>query len=82
MNQQQIAAALIQEISVILSKDPSQISPDKPLGDLGIDSMAFVEILVFIEKTFQLKLIESGLAKEDFQTIHSLSLRIASELKG
>jgi len=69
---------LIDEVAAILSKDPAAILPDTPLHELGIDSLSFVELLVFIEKKFNLKLLESGLTKEDFETIHSIASRIIS----
>ena len=68
---------LVREVSVILCADPAAVKPDVPLPALGIDSMGFVELLVFIEKTFQLRLIESGLTREDFETIHALACRIS-----
>ncbi len=72
-----IEETLIQEVAVILAVDSSTISSSTPLHTLGIDSFGFVELLVFIEKTFNLKLIESGLTKEDFQTIHLLASYIS-----
>jgi acyl carrier protein len=68
-----IQKTLIQGIASITSKDEAAISADVPFHELGIDSLGFVEILVFIEKTFKLQLIETGLDKKDFATIHSLA---------
>lgn len=64
---------LIHELAAILSADPAAIEPDVPLHDIGLDSMGLVELLVMIEKTFNLNLMESGLSKEDFQTVRSLA---------
>ena len=72
-----IEETLVQEVAAILGVDSSTISSNAPLHTLGIDSFSFVELLVFIEKTFNLKLIESGLAKEDFQTLRLLALYIS-----
>jgi acyl carrier protein len=69
----EIENKLIQEIASILSRDKSSLAIDTPLHELGIDSLEFVEILVFIENTFELQLIESNLTKKDFGTIHSLA---------
>ena len=77
MNIADIEKTLIQEVTAILDVDPSTILPNVPLHTLGIDSFGFVELLVFIEKTFNLKLIESGLTKEDFQTLHLLASYIS-----
>lgn len=71
---------LIQGIASITSGDKSSIEADMPFHKLGIDSMGFVEILVFIEKTFNLKLIELDLTKKDFETIHSLASFISRKL--
>ncbi len=73
MTVQEIEDTLLQGIASITSKDASSIASDVPFHSLGIDSLGFVEILVFIEKTFNLQLIESGLNKQDFATVHSLA---------
>lgn len=73
MTSKDIEDKLIQGIASITNKDKSSIASDIPFHKLGIDSLGFVEILVFIEKTFNLQLIESGLNKKDFETIHSLA---------
>jgi acyl carrier protein len=73
----EIERVLIEEIAVILNAEAGSLSADAPLPTLGVDSMSFVELLVFIEKRFKLKLMESSLKKEDFHTIRALSARIA-----
>jgi acyl carrier protein len=67
---------LIRQIAAILAIDKEKIKPEAPLQTLGVDSLSFVELLVFIEKEFKIKLMESGLTGEDFKTIHSLARRI------
>lgn len=74
----EIENILSQEIATILSVDSSKVIPDTPLHEMGIDSLSFVELLVFIEKTFNIKLMESGLTREDFRTIRSLASSIQS----
>lgn len=68
-----IEETLIHEIATILAVNSSTISSNTPLHTLGVDSFSFVELLVFIEKTFNLKLIESGLTRKNSQTIHLLA---------
>lgn len=80
MTIQNIEDTLVQGIASILSKDKSSVAIDVPFHKLGIDSLGFVEILVFIEKTFNLQLIELGLNKKDFETIHSLASFISKKL--
>ena len=65
---------------MITNREPSAIAADKPFHELGIDSLGFVEILVFIEKAFRLQLIASDLTKNDFETIHTLASFIGKKL--
>lgn len=80
MTSKDIENKLIHGIASITSKNDSSIAADMPFHKLGIDSLGFVEILVFIEKTFNLQLIESGLDKKDFETVHSLASFIHKKL--
>jgi acyl carrier protein len=80
MTLQEIEDALIKGISAIANRDPSDIAPDRPFHELGIDSLGFVEILVFIEKRFKLELIASDLTKKDFETVRTLAASIDRSL--
>ena len=73
---------LIEEVAIILGVDPAAVNTERPLPELGMDSMGFVELLVVIEKSFNLRLIESGLSREDFGTIRALAGRISKGLQG
>jgi acyl carrier protein len=77
ISQQEAEAKLIEEVAAILCVEPSAVKPDASLPALGLDSMGFVELLVAIEKTFNVRLIESGLTREDFETVHALARRIS-----
>ena len=79
LDTKQVEEKLICQIAAILSVDSKKIKPEVPLHTLGVDSLSFVELLVFIEKEFSIKLMESGLRFEDFKTIHSLARRISKE---
>ncbi|MFA7403111.1 MAG: acyl carrier protein [Pelobacteraceae bacterium] len=80
MTTQEIENILIQGIASIKNIDAAEITPGKPFHELGIDSLGFVEILVFIEKNFKLELIASDLAKKDFESVQSLALFINRNL--
>jgi acyl carrier protein len=80
MTLQEIEATLIQGIATIANRDPSEFRPDRPFHELGIDSLGFVEILVFIEKTFKLELISTELTKKDFETVRTLAASISRSL--
>ncbi len=70
---QEIEHKLTELVASLTNRDLATIGPDMPFQELGIDSLGFVEILVFIEKTFKLQLIASDLTKKDFETIHTLA---------
>ena len=72
-----IEEILIKEVADILSMDRATVTVDVPFRSLGMTSMDFVELLVMIETTFDLNLIETDLRKEDFQAINSLASRIS-----
>jgi acyl carrier protein len=69
----EIEQKLTEFVASITNTDAVTIGPDMPFQELGIDSLGFVEILVFIEKTFKLQLIASDLTRKDFETIHTLA---------
>jgi acyl carrier protein len=73
----EVERKLIGEIATILCVDPAAVKTDVPLPSLGLDSMGFVEVLVVVEKVFNLRLMESGLTREDFETVHALACRIS-----
>ena len=79
LDTKQVEEKLIGQIAVILSVDRKKIKPEVPLHTLGVDSLSFVELLVFIEKEFSIKLMESGLQAEDFKTIQALARRISRQ---
>ncbi len=80
MTAQEIEATLVEGIASITSADTPSLSVDQPFHELGIDSLGFVEILVFIEKNFKLQLIQSDLTRKDFETIRSLAAFIHKNL--
>jgi acyl carrier protein len=77
MNTEDVVAQLKERIAFLLEKKPAEISAEQPLHEMGLDSIAFVDLLVFIEKQFKLALASSGLAQEDFKSLNCLAQRIA-----
>lgn len=72
-NAGEIAQRLIEEVAIIRSLDPATLSPETPLSEIGIDSLGLVEILVFIEKTYSLNLLESGLSRQHLRSISTIA---------
>lgn len=56
----------LERLSRILAQryklDPARLTPEQPLGALGIDSLGMVEILFFIEEEFSVHLPSEGIA--------------------
>ena len=80
MTKKAIEEKLIDGISEILSVDRSSVVSDVPFKELGLDSLGFVEMLVFIEKTFNLNMVETDLTKKDFETLNSLATFLSNKL--
>ena len=72
-NLKEIERELVRELAAILGEEESAIDAGAELNTLGVDSFSFVELLVVIEEKFGAKLMESGMTREDFRTIHSLA---------
>ena len=79
MTKLEIEQVLMKEIGIILGG--VEVGVEAPLHELGLDSMGFVELLVFIEKKFGLKLVESGLARDNFRTVRILANSIHEKLR-
>lgn len=74
----EIKMKLVEGVADILAKEPSELDTGAMLFDLGMDSLGLVETFVFIEKNFDgLKLLETGIRKENMETLDSLSEYIA-----
>ncbi len=72
-----IEAFLKQEFATVLAVDKDSIRVETPLLSLRVDSMRFVEILVIIEREYGVRLIKTGLTREDLMNIASLARCIA-----
>ena len=77
----EIESLLLQEAASILSADPSQITLDTPLYNLGLDSLRLFELFVFVEKQFGLSLLEAPVTRENLENIRSLSRHISNGLE-
>lgn len=75
-NESEVLLELRRHVAMLLERNVEQIGAEQPLHELGLDSMGFVDLLVFIEKRFRLPLMTSRLAQEDFATLSRLTRRI------
>ncbi len=76
-----IEDALVNEIATILGLDEGAVSPDSSLESLGIDSIRLIELLIFIEKEYGIRLMESGLDARSLQDAASLAEAIKNAMK-
>ena len=73
MNISEIKKKLIDQISLTIGLEPSEIDSNMLMHELGMDSLGLVELFVFIEKEFKINLMESGISQEDIMKIDSLA---------
>ena len=72
-----VLVKLKEHVAFLLGVEAAGLAADQPLHLLGLDSMGFVDLLVFIEKQFGLSLMNSGLSQDDFASLAILAGRIA-----
>ena len=73
MTLQDIKKKLIDQISMTTGEKPENITSDMMMHDIGMDSLGLVELFVFIEKEFNIQLMESGISQEDIMQVDSLA---------
>ena len=76
----EIQQELIQGLAAIVGRDAGAIAPENTMIDLGVDSLGLIEIFIFIEKTFGIKLLESGITRDDLRSIQTLASYVRSRL--
>lgn len=70
-SQEKITEELADYIQALTSTD-QKITNSTSLQDLNIDSISLVKIFVYIERNFNISLINAGLGKKDIETFGSL----------
>ena len=77
---EEIEKKLIGQLAMVLGSRANQIQGDSPLQALGMDSMRFVEIFIFIEKEFGVELMSSDMQRSDLETPQALAASISRNL--
>ncbi len=67
---------LCTEIQVLLAIEPGSIQPETTLPSLGMDSLRLVSLLITVEKTFGINLMEIGLKRETLQSVRTLAAAV------
>lgn len=77
MMEHEIKTKLIGQLAILLGVKEDHILGDSPLQSLGMDSMRFVELFIFIEKEFGVELISTDMQRTDLETPQALAASIA-----
>ena len=75
-----ITEQLLAEIRIVTG---GRITPDpaRPLADHGINSMGFMELLVFIDQKWGVSLVDQGISARDVADIRALAARILEGIR-
>ena len=76
MTESDVLQDLRSHVAMLTGTEAGAVATDQPLHLLGLDSMGFVDLLVFIEKQYRLSLMSSGLSNDDFASLKVLTQRI------
>ena len=77
----QIVELLREEITIITNSKKGEIEIDKSLATNGINSLGFVDLLLVVEKHFQIKLMDNAMTSEDVSSINALAAKIEKIIK-
>ena len=79
----QIKGMLVEEL--MLQITPDQIGDDQPLfgpRSLGLDSVDALQLVVALEKTYDLKIPDAAVARKTMGTVTSIAAAIEAHLAG
>jgi len=71
---------LLKEASLIMKVEKQALVPETTFKELGLDSMALLELLLSIERKYGVQMLHAGLDAKDMRSFRSLAGRIAREL--
>jgi acyl carrier protein len=78
---ERITDILREEIAIITGQEKEDIDPDKSVAENGINSLGFVELLLAVEKHFQVKLMENSMSNADISSVNALAAKIEKIIK-
>ncbi len=82
MTEEKILESLLDEIAVVTQTTTAELLPDASFNSNNVNSLEFIEILLFIKQQWGCDFILGGLNPVDVASPVALSCRIASELNG
>ena len=75
---EEVVLMLKSEVARLLEQPEELVSEDKNLADMGVDSLQALQLLVQIERTYQIQLPEDELEK--FTSIRSMAHLVETHL--
>jgi len=75
-----ITAELLKEIRIVTGGRVTP-DPDRSLSENGINSMGFMELLVFIEQKWGVSLVDQGISARDVADVSALAARILDGIR-
>jgi acyl carrier protein len=78
---QQLKELVIQGLR-ITDRGPESLQDDQPLlgGDLGIDSIDILQLILEIERHFNIKLVDGEFDKSSWESINTLATTVDAKL--
>ena len=73
----QIKAMMVEDLMLQVTAD--EIADDQPLfgpGSLGLDSVDALQLVVVLDKQFEVKIPDTNAAKEILQTVNTIALAV------
>ncbi len=80
MTAAEIEPRLIAQLAMLLDSDVEAIAGDSSLQSLGVDSMRFVELFIYIENEFGVELMATDMQRSDLETPQAMAASIARNL--
>ena len=76
MNINNVVALLREEIAMVAGIARDEVKVEMSLTENGVNSLGFVELMLAIEQQFGVKLMDSGLSRENLASITALAEKI------
>ncbi|MCF6174861.1 MAG: phosphopantetheine-binding protein [Victivallaceae bacterium] len=76
MNIDNVSSRLREEIALVAGIVGDEVNIELSLTDNGVNSLGFVELMLAIEQQFGVKLMDSGLNREDLASVTALAEKI------
>lgn len=76
MDIENVTKQLCEELALVAGIASDEVNIELSLTDNGVNSLGFVELMLAIEQQFGVKLMDSGLSRQDISSITALAEKI------